>query len=295
MRNVAFIAAAILSSILLPELNAQTAPAKPFTFSVQTQLVEVYMTVTKDNQLMPGMTSYDFQITEDGKPVAIDHFDSQDVPLQIAMLIDVSESVEPNLRYIQEAAIAFIKSLHPRDHVTLIFFNSEIHVFRQSGDDRKTLLKEIKGAEAAGATKLYDALHLGMEELEGKQGRKAIVCFTDGEDTSGTSSRTAVMNAAARYGFPIYTIGAGAGLEMASLKNILRDFAEVNSGKAFFIQNVGKLRKAFEEVSAELRSAYVLNYYTQIQPDGKWHELSVTSRDPGCVVRTRKGFFAVKK
>jgi VWFA-related protein len=126
-----------------------------------------------------------------------------------------------------------------------------------------------------------------------KPGRKAMVCFTDGEDTSGTLSRTEVLNAAARFGFPIYTIGAGAGLELASLQIILRQFAEINSGRAFFIQNVHKLRDAFNEVAAELRSAYVLNYYTRVAPDGRWHDLSVRTTDPEYTVHARKGFFAL--
>jgi VWFA-related protein len=131
-----------------------------------------------------------------------------------------------------------------------------------------------------------------MKLLTDKRGRKAIVCFTDGQDTSGTTSRIAVRNAAAQFGYPIYTIGAGAGLELSSLKIILSDFAEISGGRAFFIQNLRKLREAFMEVAAELRSAYVLYYYTQVLPDGRWHELKVSAVDPQYSVHARKGFFA---
>jgi VWFA-related protein len=131
-----------------------------------------------------------------------------------------------------------------------------------------------------------------MQYLAGKPGRKAIVCFTDGEDTAGTQSRLTVLNAAARSGYPIYAIGAGAGLGLSTLQMILREFAEINGGKALFIPSLRKLREAFAEAAAELRSAYVLNYYTRIPPDGQWHELKVTTKDPACTVYARKGFFA---
>jgi VWFA-related protein len=103
-----------------------------------------------------------------------------------------------------------------------------------------------------------------------------------------------VLNAAARFGYPIYTIGTGAGLELTSLQTLLREFADINGGRAFFIQSVHKLRDAFAEVATELRSAYVLNYYTRIPPDGRWHDLSISTADPGYTVHARKGFFATR-
>ncbi len=263
-----------------------------FKFSVQSQLVEIYLTVAKGKQFIPNLKAADFKIAEDGMPVSVDRLDNQEVPLQIVLLFDVSESVRDSLQNIQDAAVAFVESLNPQDRVMLVFFNSQIRSFEQKTDDREPVIREIRQAQAQGTTKLYDAMLLGMKYLEGKPGRKAIVCFTDGQDTSGTSSRVAVMNAAAEFGFPIFTIGTGAALELTTLKTILSEFAEMNSGRAFFIQSISKLRDAFIEVATELRSAYVLNYYTRISPDGRWHDLSIRTTDPAYTVRARKGFFA---
>jgi VWFA-related protein len=293
--SIGALAATILCSISALQSAAQMPKMEGFKFTVQSQLVEVYLTVTKNNQWIPNMKASEFQLAEDGMTVSIDRLDHQDVPLQIALLFDVSESVADNLKYIQEAAKIFIESLNSQDRVMLVFFNSEIYAYPQTTDDRNPILHAIGNARAEGITRLYDALFLGMKHLDGKPGRKAIVCFTDGQDTSGTSSRAAVLNAAAHFGYPIYTIGAGAGFEMDSIKTILRDFAEVNGGKAFFIQDLRKLREAFHEVALELHSAYVLNYYTQIPPDGRWHELSIKSNNPEYEVHARKGFFADPK
>lgn len=286
------IAVVILCCGQSASLPDQDLDKEIFRYSVQSQLVEVYITVTNGKQLVPNLSALDFTVAEDGTSVPVARLDNQDVPLQIVLLVDLSESIRPSLKKIQDAAVAFLDSLKTQDRVMLILFNSEIQSFQQVTDDRKPIIREIRNANARGITKLYDALLLGMKYLEGKAGRKALVCFTDGQDTSETSSGTEVMNAVARFGYPIYMIGNGAGLELSSLKILLRGFAEINSGKAFFIQNINKLRDVFNEVAAELRSAYLLNYYTQVAPDGKWHELRIGTVDPAYTVHARKGFFA---
>jgi Ca-activated chloride channel homolog len=270
----------------------QKKAEEAFRFSVQSQLVEVYFTVTKGNQLVPNLIASDFVLTEDDMTVSVDRLDNQDVPLHIVLLVDLSESIRESLKTIQDAAIAFIDSLKPQDRVMLILFNSEIHSFEQTTDDRQPIIGQIRNARARGMTKLYDSLLVGMNYLDGKPGRKAIVCFTDGQDTSETSSGSAVLSAAKRFGYPIYMIGAGAGLELSSLKIILQEFADTNSGKAFFIQSVHKLRDAFAKVAEELRSAYSLYYYTRVPPDGRWHDLTISTTDPEYAVHSRKGFLA---
>jgi VWFA-related protein len=290
-------AAIFLCLLALSEGSAQMTPGqKPEAngpkYSVESQLVEVYLTVTKGNQRIPHLKVMDFQLMEDDGFVPIDHLDNLDVPLQIVLLFDMSESIRDSLKEIQDAATLFIKSLNPKDRVTLIFFNSEINVYTQQTDDREPILQQIQNARARGITRLYDAMLLGMKYLDGKPGRKAIVCFTDGEDTSGSSSRTGALNAAAQFGCPIYAVGAGAGLELESLQFILSEFAEINGGRAFFIQNLRKLRETFMEVGAELRSAYVLHYYRQAPLDGKWHTLHIQTTNPDYSVRARKGFYA---
>ena len=263
-----------------------------FKIAVQTQLVEVYVTVTKGKQLVPNLKASDFMLAEDEMPVTLDRLDDQEAPLHIALLVDISESVQDSLDTIQDAAIAFVNSLHQQDRVTLIFFNSGIVAYQQLTDDRQPIIQEIKNARAGGMTKLYDSMILGMKQLEGKTGRKAIVCFTDGENTSGIASRTDVLNSAAHLGYPIYAIAAGAGLELYTLKMNLQEFADINGGKAFFISSLSRLRSTFEEVAAELRSAYVLNYYTRVPQDGGWHDLDIRTADPQYTVHSRKGFFA---
>jgi len=255
-------------------------------------LVEVFLTVTENGHWVPDLKASEFRLTEDGVPIPIMRLDNQDVPLQIVLLFDVSESIRDSLKTIQDAVVSFVESLDREDNVVLVLFSTELIAYTQAEGDREPIITAIRNTRAGGMTRLNDAILLAINLLKDRRGRRAIVCFTDGQDTSGTSSRLRVRNAAAHSGYPIYTIGTGAGLELSSLKMILRDFAEISSGGAFFIQNPGRLRKVFLDVAAELRSAYVLHYYTQVPPDGRWHDLEVHTVDPEYSVHARRGFFA---
>jgi VWFA-related protein len=281
---------AALSAALLKSEDQSNSPS--YKFSVETQLVEVFLKVAKGKQFIQNLSASDFKVVEDGVPVSIDRLDNQKTPLQIALLFDMSESVRDSLKSIQDSATAFVESLEEQDRVTLVLFNSDIRYYQQTSRDKKPIIREIKNAQAQGMTRLYDALLFSMRYLNEKQGRKAIICFSDGQDTSGSSSRTAVLNAAGKFGIPIYAIGEGAGLELTTLKMILRQFADINSGKAYFIQNLSKLKEAFRDIGTELRSSYVLAYYTQVSSDGRWHEFNVKTINPEYQVHSRKGFFA---
>lgn len=287
-----FFLQAVMAGVQTKPQVEQERQSDAFRLSIQSQLVEVFLTVTEDSQWIPDLKASEFRLTEDGVPIPIMRIDNQEVPLQIVLLFDVSESIRDSLKTIQDAVVSFVESLHREDRVSLVLFSTELATYSQAEDDREPIIKAIRNARAGGITRLNEAILLAISLLKYKRGRKAIVCFTDGEDTSGTTSRTKVRNAASHFGYPIYTIGTGAGLELSSLKMLLRDFAEISSGRAFFIQNLGRLQKAFLDVAAELRSAYVLHYYTQVPPDGRWHDLKVHTIDPRYSVHARKGFFA---
>jgi VWFA-related protein len=266
--------------------------ASGLTYSVKSQLVQIYMTVTDGGRMVTDLTARDLAIFEDGASKAIARLDNATVPLQVALLFDMSASMLDALPTIQEAATYFIESLRPEDRVTLVLFNTEIQCVPQLTADRGPLLEAIRKAQARNGTRLHDALFFAMKYLSDKEGRKVIVCFTDGDDTAHTTSLPLVLNAAARYGYPIYAIGAGAGLRSERMKSMLRKLAEINSGRMYFKEDPRDLRSAFADIASELRDAYVLNYYTQVPYDGRWHDLRIVLQDPRCKIHSRKGFYA---
>jgi hypothetical protein len=197
----------LIMALIIPG-NGQSIPSPQQTednvlkFSVQSQLVEVYLTVTKGKELVPNLKASDFILAEDGMPVVVDRLDSQDVPLQIVLLVDISESVRPALNTIQDAAIAFVSSLNPPDRVTLILFNSEIHSFQQTTDDRKSIIHEIRNARAE---RHDEAIRFNADgnELPGRENRAQSDLVYDGQDTTRTSSGTRNHERGKAFGYPI--------------------------------------------------------------------------------------------
>jgi Ca-activated chloride channel family protein len=297
MRAKGMITASMLAWILaaIGSIAAQLPqPQKTATFSVESQLVQIFLTVQQGSRRVTGLDVSKFSLAEDGKPQPIDRMDSEQSPLQVALLFDTSESMTASLKETQEAASLFVRSLKPGDRVTLIPFNSNIHSIPQLTDDFEPILSGIRGTRAEFKTKLYDAILYAMKVLSDKEGRKAIAVFSDGEDTASTATLPFVLNAASRYGYPIYAVCAGSETRNQAYRQILRQLTETNSGKAYFAENPNELSSGFLEVSAELRAAYVLYYYTRLSPDDRWHELLVNVADSRYKIYSRRGFFLAR-
>ena len=166
------------------------------TYSVNTQLVQIYLTVTYEGRRINGLRASDFSLAEDGETKKILMVQDEDVPLEIALLLDTSASMRDALPFVKEAASYFVESLRPADRVVLIPFNTEVRCIPQQTDEREPLLRAIRGTEAHGGTRFYDALLFAMKYLDSRSGRRAIVSFSDGEDTAQTVSLHVVLNAA---------------------------------------------------------------------------------------------------
>ncbi|MFH1573407.1 MAG: VWA domain-containing protein [Acidobacteriota bacterium] len=262
------------------------------TFAVQSQLVQIHLTVQDGARLVTDLGVAGFALFEDGVEKEVYRLDSTSIPLQVALLLDTSGSMRDALEETREAAVSFVSALREGDRVTFIPFQTHIRSFAQSTEDTGPIVRAIRSTRAGGATKLYEALLFAMKSLSGKAGRKAIVVFSDGEDTARSSSLNMVVNAAGRFGYPIYAIAAGAGRQNENLKRVLRQLSEMNSGKLLFGGEPGGLRDAFSKVAEELRSAYLLNYYTDVPFDGRWHDLEVRAADPRHRIQHRRGFYA---
>lgn len=299
MKGVVFLFSGAILWLAAAGVSPCQEPAKPgpdyLTLSVKSQLVELYFTVTEDKRRVSELNGSDLSLYEDGARREIHRLDAGETPLQIALLLDISQSMREALYTTQEAAVSFLDSLRPNDRVALIAFSADVRIAPQLTEDRSPIIAAIRSTQARGITRLYDALLLSMRYLSGKEGRKAIVVFSDGEDTARRSSLEMVINGATRYGFPIYSIYAQTGSTSGDFRKVLRQLTEINSGRMFMVEHERDLRAAFAETAAELRAAFVAGYYTQAAPDGRWHEVKLTHTNPGFKIHTRAGFFADRK
>jgi VWFA-related protein len=153
---------------------------------VNASLVTVPVSVLdRDGRFIGGLRKEDFRVFEDGTEQQVAYFAPVEQPFTVALVIDTSGSTRFKLEDIQDAAIAFLDQLRPADRVIVVAFDDQVRVLSEATSDRNQLRSAIRRTHTGNGTRLYDAVDLVInEQLSRVQGRKAIVLFTDGVDTS---------------------------------------------------------------------------------------------------------------
>jgi Ca-activated chloride channel family protein len=153
---------------------------------VDTNLVTMPVSVLdKDGRFISGLRQNDFQIFENGVQQKVEYFASVETPFTVVMLLDVSPSTQWQIEDIQNAAISFVDQLRPADKVIVISFDEKVHVLSRVTNNRAELRNAIQRSRMGDGTSLYEAVDFALnQQLSQIQGRKAVVLFTDGVDTT---------------------------------------------------------------------------------------------------------------
>jgi Ca-activated chloride channel family protein len=170
--------------------DTSSAESDSDVVKVETDLVTIPVSVFDRNGLyIPGLLAKDFKIFEDGKEQQIAYFGTSDKPFTVVLLIDTSPSTSYKIEEIRAAAKSFVDQLKPQDNVMVISFDQGVHVHGEMTNDRQAIYRAIDKANFGNGTSLYDAVDVALRKQLAKiDGRKAIVLFTDGVDT--TSRKT---------------------------------------------------------------------------------------------------------
>jgi Ca-activated chloride channel family protein len=169
--------------------DADTAVDGP-EILVDTKLVTIPVRVMdRKGRFLPGLAKENFKVFEDGVEQDIALFSNDSQPFTVALVLDMSYSAKFKAAEIQNAAIEFIDQLRPEDKVTVISFDQEVHILGEPTSDRKAIYAAIRKAQISTGTSLYEAVDLTINDrLRKIEGRKAMVLFTDGVDTSSRRS-----------------------------------------------------------------------------------------------------------
>ncbi|HEU5350523.1 MAG TPA: VWA domain-containing protein [Terracidiphilus sp.] len=259
------------------------AAAQTTTLKVDVKLVNVLVNVTDRNgALVGGLTKNDFEIDEDGRPQKIAVFERQSgLPLNITLAIDTSGSVFKDRVMDEQAAHRFVEALmRPEDKMSLIEFATDVVELTPFTNKKAAIERGLKRLRGGDATALYDAIYLASQKLGPKDGRKILVLVSDGGDTAENTTYAQALEAALRSEVMIYSIidvpvEASAGRDTGG-EHAMITLAEQTGGKSFYVDQ-GGLDKAFERVSEDLRTQYLLAYYPRYQVPGvDFHRLRVT-------------------
>ncbi len=288
------LAVALLGAITFAAPAAQDQPL--FRSSVRT--VPIYATVLDSTgRLVPDLVQADFSVLDNGKPAEIALFSSEPQPFTAVVMMDTSASMTANLKLLNRAAEQFLLRLLPVDRAQVGAFNDKIQMNGTFTNDRDELIAALNDLYFGNPTRLNDAIAASLDALQGIDGRRVILVFTDGEDTASRIGFGTVLGRARDEEVMVYSIGLESeyfnGMRVVRSKpsKDLRKISEETGGGYFELQKTADLSPTFSRVAQELRSQYLIGF-APAALDGKVHKLDVRVNRPGMTVRARKSYLA---
>jgi Ca-activated chloride channel homolog len=286
-----------------PAVDAQISEDEE-PIKVETNLVTIPVSVTdRSGFYISDLKQAEFKIFEDGVEQEVAYFGASDKPFTVVLLIDVSPSTAYKIEEIQAAALAFVEQLKPQDKVMVIQFDESVKVLTEVTSDHDKINKAIRRTDFGDGTSIYEAVDFSLhKQLNKIDGRKAIVLFTDGVDTS---SEKATFEGTVRDSeeaeaviFPIYyntfsnSLGGTSNVEYARGRAYLAGLAAATGGKMVLAQSTQSgLTKAFESIAEELRRQYSIGYYPASPGEtGERRQIKVRVNRPKLVIRARDSY-----
>jgi Ca-activated chloride channel family protein len=275
-------------------------PVAAQKIKVTTESVPVYVTVTDaDKRLVPDLVLEDFEVLDNGKPQTVNVFENKPTPITTVVMIDTSGSMTASLGLVKDGAEQFLLRLLPTDKAQVGEFSDKIKFHPGNFiDDRDRLVYLLKNELDFGyPTRLYDAVDESLERLEPMDGRKVVLVFTDGDDTSSKVGLGKVMDRARVKDVMVYAIGLeneyfnGQQRVRSSPDRGLKKLAEDTGGGFFLLKKTTDLGDTFTRVAHELHSQYVLGFSPEAL-DGRIHKLDVRVKKAGMNARARKTYVA---
>ena len=276
------------------------------TIRTRADEVRLIFTVTdKHGHYVNDLKRDDFKVLDDKQPAQFRSFRSEtDLPLQVGLLIDASNSVRDRFKFEQEAAIEFLNSvIRPHyDEAFVVGFDVTPEVTQDFTDNAEKLSVGIRQLRAGGGTAMYDALYFACRDklLKKEQTgpvRRAIILLSDGEDNQSHVTREEAIEMAQRAEAIVYTISTNISGMKGQGDKVLVRIADATGGRAFFPFQMRDVSDAFVSIQEELRSQYAASYKpADFIADGRYRTIEIhPPPDRGLKVRTRKGYFAPKQ
>jgi VWFA-related protein len=289
-----------------------------FKIGVEVNMVTVPVTVrTSGGGFVNGLPQSAFRVSEEGENQEILTFAQEGVPARIAIVLDISGSVQSEWGTIKYATRRFTDNLKPEDQFSLITFNTEIRLKMDWGRKTDRLDNVLGSIYCKGETNLWDAVYVVSNDVfKGVQDKKAMIIMSDGLDNNSAVSYNDALDAAIRSEASIYVVSKTAAVretilyQMASAgryDNIpnevfvqadmaLRKLAFETGGRVLYPNTIGQLDNIYAQVDEELRSQYTLGYISTNQvKDGRYRHIQVAVDSPNVTVSARPGYYPINE
>ncbi len=290
-----------------PATTQDTAPPgddSVATFRKTVNEVHVVFTVTdKHGHYLKDLKENDFKILDDNRPPEqISSFRSEtDLPLEVGLLVDASNSVRDRFKFEQEAATEFLNQTIRRkyDQAFVIGFDVTPEVTQDFTDDTEKLSIGVRSLRPGGGTALYDALYFACRDKLLKHERniatrRAIILLTDGEDNQSHVTREEAIEMAQRAEVSVYTISTNLTGSGSHGDKILERIAEATGGRSYVPFQITEVANAFSAIQEELRSQYAIAYKPAgFNADGRYRSIEIAAvTQKGLRIRSRHGYYA---
>ena len=247
-----------------------------------TDLVMVPVTITDTmNRPVTGLDRDNFQVFENKQPQEIKNFSSEDTPVSIGIIMDVSGSMVNKLERAREAVHQFCEASNPQDEFFMITFSDAPRLAADFTNRPEEIENALLAVQPKGRTSLLDAIYMGIRRMKNaRYSRRALLIVSDGGDNHSRYSERDVKNAVREADIMIYAVGTydryATTQEELLGPELLEDVAAVTGGQSYTISNVTEMPQVTRAIGTRLRHQYMLTYRPHMQSrDGKWHKINV--------------------
>jgi Ca-activated chloride channel family protein len=287
-----------------PDTGTASLHIHPGSFiRMNVDMVLVPVTITDPlNRLVTGLEKEDFQVYENNGEQPIVTFASEDAPVSIGIIFDLSGSMTSKLVRAREAILQFIKTANPQDEFFVIGFNDRPELIEDFTSSVEDIQARLATVEAGHRTALLDAIYYGIAKMkDAHHERKALLVVSDGGDNRSRYTEGEVRAGVREADVEIYSIGIfdpyAPTPEERTGPQLLDDISSATGGRLFRVDDVDEMSDIAEKISTELRNQYVIGYKPKdLTRDGKWRKVKVKVNPPPglppLTVYARTGYYA---
>jgi Ca-activated chloride channel family protein len=248
------------------------------------ELALVNVTVTDPyNRLVTGLEKENFRAFEDGSEQEIVHFSSEDVPISIGLIFDMSGSMSNKVDKARQAAVQFLRTANPRDEFFLVSFNDRAEMTTSFTSSVEEIQNRMMYTSAKGRTALFDGIYLGLSQMRGaRNSKRALLVVSDGGDNHSRYSEADVRSFLREADCQLYAIGVYDANDMGRSREerygptLLAEMAEMSGGRAFPVTRLNDLPDIAAKIGMELRNQYVLGYRpSDTRHNGTWRKIRI--------------------
>ena len=268
--------------------ESEVKPGQEIKVNVDLTLVNVTVTDPLD-RLVTGLEKEHFRVFEDGVEQEIVSLSSEDVPVSIGLVFDMSGSMSDKVGKAREAAVQFMRTANPQDQFFLVSFNDRAELTSGFTGSVDELQNRMMFTASRGRTALLDAIYLGLSQMRGAHnGKRALLIISDGGDNHSRYNESDIKNYLKEADCQLYAIGIFDPIDIRSRTSeelegpsLLSEMTEMTGGRVFPVGNPSELPDIATKIGMELRNQYILGYKSaNPSHNGAWRKIKVKLHPP---------------